>query len=228
MEQLSCWTLFHLSPILKVITGLHSGPWNFLKLRLGPCLPPLSVSLCSLSPPTAPRRPPPRWVAPGQVRLRLRFTWRPHELLDPAPRALELPPFATPPPKLRAAATATPPWRARCTTPGRQLARAPASGEPEHSILCALSLAPCSGSPEHYRLRHYRPSSELAADSHPPPFPPAINPANRSASLSRSSLTSSRRLSYTKKTLAVELRRSPKLRRPACTRSHSSATAPPK
>ena len=97
-----------------------------------------------------------------------------------------------------AAATATPPWRARSTTPGRQLARAPASGEPEHSILCALSLAPRSGSPEHYRLRHYRPSSELAADSHPPPFPPAINPANRSASLSRSSLTSSRRLSYTK------------------------------
>ena len=159
---------------------------------------PSPVCLSALSPPVPCAARPPRRDAPGQIQLRLRFTWRPHELLDPAPYALVPPPFATPPPKLRAAATATPPWRARCTTPGRQLMRAPASGEPEHSILCALSLAPCSGSPEHYRLRHYRPSSELAADSHPPPFPPAINLANRSASLSRSSLTSSRRLSYTK------------------------------
>ena len=37
------------------------------------------------APPTAPRRPPPRWVAPGQVQLCLRFTWRLHKLLEPLP-----------------------------------------------------------------------------------------------------------------------------------------------
>ena len=50
------------------------------------------------APPTAPRRPPPRWVAPSQVRLRLRFTWRPRKLLDPlSPRAgASTPRHATP------------------------------------------------------------------------------------------------------------------------------------
>ena len=182
---------------LKVITGLQFSPWNFWKLQIDP-FSPSPVCLSALSPPVPCAARPPRWDAPGQIQLRLRFTWRPHELLDPPPYALEppLPRHATPPSP--AVATATPPWPVQRSTPGPQLARAPASGEPEHSILCALSLAPRSGSPEHHRLRHYRPSSELAADSHPPPFPPAINPANRSASLSRSSLTSSRRLSYTK------------------------------
>ena len=94
------------------------------------------------APPTAPRRPPPRWVTPGQVRLRLRFTWRPHALLDPAPRALELPPFATPPPKLRAAATPTPPWRARCSTKDPQFARASEPRAPHPSfppLICPLA-----------------------------------------------------------------------------------------
>jgi len=58
---------------------------------------PSPVCLSALSPPVPCAARPPRWDAPGQIQLRLRFTWRPHELLDPAPRALELPPYATPP-----------------------------------------------------------------------------------------------------------------------------------
>ena len=46
MEQLLCWALSHLSPILKVITGLHLGPWNFWKLCLGPFSPSSSLLAC--------------------------------------------------------------------------------------------------------------------------------------------------------------------------------------
>ena len=40
MEQLSCWALFHLSSILKVIADLQTSPWNFWKLQNRPFLPP--------------------------------------------------------------------------------------------------------------------------------------------------------------------------------------------
>jgi len=159
MEQLSCWTLFHLSPILKVITGLHSGPWNFLKLRLGPCLPPLSVSLCSLSPPTAPRRPPPRWVAPAKSDFASASRGAPASSWTHCPLALEPPPLATPPrraQKLLAAATSPPPWLALCRTPELYLARAPEPVAPLHSILRALSPFSRPQTPEHHRLRHGR------------------------------------------------------------------------
>ena len=95
---------------------------KFWKFRLGPCLLPQHASLLCFPPPVPCAARPPRWDAPGQIQLRLRFTWRHHELLDPAPYALVPPPFATPPPKLRAAATATPPWRARCSTKDPQFA----------------------------------------------------------------------------------------------------------
>ena len=187
-----------MSSILKVIDGLQNGPWSFWKFCLGPFSPSSSSSALSRRRPTVPRRPPPLWAG----RRPTPVSPPPHASpLDPwthFPRALELPPFATPPrtisrppPRRRRGEPAAPPQDVNSRAPQHLK-------KPEHSILCALSLAPRSGSPEHYRLRHYRPSSELAADSHPPPFPPAINPANRSASLSRSSLTSSRRLSSTR------------------------------
>ena len=99
--------------------------------------------------PTVPRRLPPLWAGrrPTPVLPPLHAS-----SLDPwthYPLALELLPFATPPPKLRAAATATPPWRARCTTPARQLARAPASGEPLHSIPLVPTLFSRLHIPEH-------------------------------------------------------------------------------
>ena len=66
---------------------------------MGPCLLPQPASLLCFPPPVPCAARPPRWDAPGQIQLRLRFTWRLHELLDPPPYALE-PPLsrhATPP-----------------------------------------------------------------------------------------------------------------------------------
>ena len=51
----------------------------------------------------------------------------------------------------QAAATATPPWSDRCSTPGPPFAHAPASREPLHSIPHALSPIPHSDAPEHRR-----------------------------------------------------------------------------
>src|SRR6185312_12352207 len=126
MEQLSCWSLFHLSPRLKVILVLQNDPWNFLKLQLSPpffFLLPASLfhpRRCSVPPPAAQGR-------SGHLLLRFRLTWRPHKPLDLPPRALELPPLATPSWPSLAAATSPSRWRARCRAPGPQLSRAPAS-----------------------------------------------------------------------------------------------------
>jgi len=82
---------------------------------------------------------PPRLDAPGQIQLRLRFTWRPHELLDPAPRALELPPFATPP-----RTVSRPPPRRRRGEPAAatQTTNSRALQNPEHrSLLFPHSFA---------------------------------------------------------------------------------------
>ena len=156
---------FSFEPYIKsyhwfTFRSLEFSEIAFRSLSSSPvCLSLLSLTADSATPPAA------ALGRPGQVRLRLRFTWRPRKLLDPLSLALEPPPHATPPRRAQnflAAATATPPWRARCTTPGRQLARAPASGEPEHSILCALSLAPRSGSPE----RHRRPPNAGEPQAH--------------------------------------------------------------
>ena len=97
---------------------------KFWKLRLGPCLLPLSVSLLltadSATPPAAAlgRLPAPLPAPRG-------FHASPRNSPPPFAIALVPPPFATPPRRGSAAATSPPPWLARCSTPDRYLARAP-------------------------------------------------------------------------------------------------------
>ena len=88
---------FSFEPYINSYQGFTVWSLKFLEIAFRS----LSSSLACLLlcfPPTAPRRPPPRWVTPGQVRLRLRFTWRPRKLLDPlSPRAgASTPRHATP------------------------------------------------------------------------------------------------------------------------------------
>ena len=161
---------------------------KFWKFRLGPCLLPQPASLLCFPPPVPCAARPPRWDAPGQIQLRLRFTWRPHELLDPAPRALELPPFATPPPKLRAAATSPPPWPEPAAAPRTPNSRA--LRNPEHrSLLFPSFFWPLAAPEAQNRAAALRFISGEAPPwrHHLPPPVPQAEPFNRTLIIPRSS-----------------------------------------
>ena len=102
---------FHLSPILKVISALQFGPWNFQKLRLGPLSP--SSSLLALFFPAAAvqRRPPAVESQPATSASR----WHSHVAPNPLHRFL-----------LRAGASPAVPRRPEPPA-GRHLAAAVAS-----------------------------------------------------------------------------------------------------
>ena len=97
-----------------------------------------------------------------------------------------------------AAATATPPWRARCTTPARQLARAPASGEPLHSIPLVPTLFSRLHIPEHPHRPLNAGEQRLTAEPRFHSCSARAYPAFSTARTSRISLTSSRRPSSTR------------------------------
>ena len=124
---------------------------EFLEISFGSFSPSSSSSALSHRRPTVPRRPPPLWASrrPTPVLPPLHAS-----SLDPwthYPLALELLPFATPPPKLRAAATATPPWPEPLQHQGPQFACAsePRAPHPSFSPTCLASRR--SGSPEQRR-----------------------------------------------------------------------------
>ena len=94
---------------------------------------------------------PPRWDAPGQIQLRLRFTWRPHELLDPLPPRAGAPSRRHAAQNLLAAATSPPPWPEQSSTLDSHLARASTPLETQHRNPLALSLALYPKPAEHRR-----------------------------------------------------------------------------
>ena len=142
---------FSFEPYFKSYRCFTVGSLEFLEFTKRPLSPSPTSLLCSRRrPPTAP--PPASWRGFPAINSPRAGT---HASRRSSSTAL-LPRAGAP--SLRhaaqnhlAAATATPPWRARCTTPERQLARAPASGEPLHSIPHALSPIPHSDAPEHRR-----------------------------------------------------------------------------
>ena len=144
---------FPFEPYFKSYCLFTFRSLKVLKFRLGPCLLPQLPSLLSLTADSA--TPPPRWVAPGQLQLRLCFalasTRRAPAPRRPLPSRWTSPPFATPPPKLRAAATSPPPWPEQRSTPDPHLSRASAPLEVPQRVPLALSHAPCPDSPNQRR-----------------------------------------------------------------------------
>ena len=143
---------FSFEPYIKsyhwfTFRSLEFSEIAFRSLSSSPvCLSLLSLTADSATPPAA------ALGRPGQVRLRLSFTWRPRKLLDPlSPRAgVSTPRHATP--ASSAAATSPSPWPAQCSTPDPHLACAPAPGEPPLHFLLISSPAPHPNIPEHRRF----------------------------------------------------------------------------
>ena len=128
-------------------------PLKFLEIAFRSLSSSPACLLCFPRRRTAPRRPPPPRPTPTSPLLRAGThaspRSRPTALL---PRAGASPAVPRPHAASRAAqaaATATPPWSDRCSTPGNPFACAPASGEPLHSIPHALFPIPHSAAPEH-------------------------------------------------------------------------------
>ena len=150
---------------------------KFWKLRLGPCLLPQPASLLCFPPPVPCAARPPRWVAPGQIQLRLRFTWRPHKPLDPLPPCAGAPFPRHAAQNLLAAATSPPPWPEQRSTPDPHLSRASASLEVPQRVPLALSHAPCPVSPNQRRRSSVTPASSTPQRSrHCSSPPPALTP----------------------------------------------------
>src|SRR6185312_7254011 len=170
MEQLSCWTLFHLSPILKVITGLRSGPWNFLKLQTNPLSPSSCLFLCFTPADrqrgTARRGGPP----PRRLLLLVASTHRPETPRRPCHRAVPPPVVPRAPTErraARAAATSPPRWQARGRSRRPPLARATALHIPPQANPLVILPFPRSQSSER-RRRSTLNAGELDTAVEPP------------------------------------------------------------
>ena len=155
---------------LKVITVLQWGPWNFLVITNRPLSP--SPTPCSASrrrPPTAPTAPTPApWrgfpaaffrhtVAHASRGTSSTALWLRAGPLQPVPRAQNL----------LAAATATPPWRARRRAPALVLARAWALQIAPQTIPFVCFPIPQPQTQEHHRRRPPN-AGELDAAVGPP------------------------------------------------------------
>ena len=162
-------------------------PLKFLEIAFGSLFPFPCLSLSTLSrrrcrAPPARRSGPPSRPTPTSPLLHAGThaspRSRPTALLPRAGASPAVPRTHAASRAAQAAATATPPWSDRCSTPGSPLARAPASGEPLHSIPHALSPIPPSDAPEHRRRsakrrrahsRRRTPSSTLPLPQSTPP-----------------------------------------------------------
>ena len=186
---------FSFEPYFKSYRCFTVGSLEFLEITLSPS--PTSLLCSRRRPPTAP--PPASWRVFPAINSPRAGT---HASRRSSSTAL-LPRAGAP--SLRhaaqnhlAAATATPPWRARCTTPARQLARAPSSGEPLHSIPLVPTLFSRLHIPEHPHRPLNAGEQWLTAEPRFHSCSARAYPAFSTARTSRISLTSSRRPSSTR------------------------------
>ena len=166
------------------------GSLEFLVITNRPLFP--SPPLCSV-----PRRRPPTAPTPAPWRGFPAAFFR-RAVAHASPRVSSTAPWlrAGPPPpvpraqNLLAAATATPPWRARRRAPGPLPARARAPQRPQRPIPLFLLLSPRPQTQEHHR-RHPPNAGEPRPPLNSPlrPSPPQINPSSSSYVVPRGSPT---------------------------------------